>query len=328
MSTEFDLMFVKQKMAIVLSVIVINGWFFVAAPALANAEGATAQVDPAEIIAYSGEIYLTQKELDAAFTKIAEKDRLAFIRDGAKVDQVIRSLLRRKALANDAVKAGYDQSPLMPELVSLAGQKELAEKWLSEVTRNAPEADFEALAHEDFITNPDSYRTEEILDISHILIGTRERSNVEAEQLASQLRARLETDPSIYKELVMEYSDDPAKPANGGRYPETHRGQMVPAFEQAAFALKEPGQISVPVQTDYGYHIIRLNARHGNTVPDYDAVKDQAVAAAKRKYYENYRQVYLRNLSRDPIVIPDGAVEIMARRHFGEDLELAPDYAE
>ena len=317
-----------KNLIIVLCLMLVNGWTLAAAPDSANADETTAPVDPAEIIAYRGEVYLTQKELDAAFTTISEKNRLAFIRDGAKVDQVIASLLKRKALANDATKAGYDQSPLMPELVALAAQKELATNWLLQVVRNAPEADFEALAYEDYISNPDTYRTEEILDVSHILIGNQERSNMEAEQLAKLLITRLEQDPSIFRELVKEYSDDPAKVANGGRYPEMHRGQMVAAFEQAAFALKEPGQISAPVQTDYGFHVIRLNARQGNTQLDYDAVKDQAVAAARRKYYENYQKTYLRNLLSDPIVIPDGAVEIMARRHFGDDLELAPDYVE
>ena len=321
-------MFVMQKMLLVLSLSLLSGWLLVSLPGMANAEEITVQVDPAEIIAYSGEVYLTQKELDAAFTKIPEKDRLAFIRDGAKVDQVIQSLLRRKALANDATKAGYDQSPLMPELISLTAQKELAENWLREVVRNAPEADFETMAHEDYISNPDSYRTEEVLDVSHILLGNKERSNRDAELLAQLLITRLEEDPSIYKELVMEYSDDPAKAANGGRYPEMHRGQMVAAFEKAAFALEEPGQISAPVQTDYGFHIIRLNARHGNVLPDYDAVKDQAVVEAKRNYYQNYQKMYLRNLISEPIVIPEGAVDIMARRHFGENLELAPDFVE
>ena len=146
--------------------------------------------------------------------------------------------------------------------------------------------------------------------------------------MAQLLITRLEEDSSIYKELVMEYSDDPAKAANGGRYPEMHRGQMVAAFEKAAFALEEPGQISAPVQTEYGFHIIRLNARHGNVLPDYDEVKDQAVARAKRNYYQNYQKMYLRNLISEPIVIPEGAVDIMARRHFGENLELAPDFVE
>jgi len=294
----------------------------------AQAQDDEKTMDTAVIIAYSGEVFVTQAELDAAFAKIPEKNRLEFIRDGAKVDGVIRSLLRLKAIANDARKAGYDQQPLIPEMISIAGDKELAEDWMLEVIRNAPVADFEAIARESYIANPDAFRTEEILDISHILIGTEQLSKQEAEQLAQLLVSRLEKDPSLFKELVIEYSDDPAKAVNGGRYPQMHRGQMVAPFEQAAFALTEPGQIGGPVETDYGFHIIRLNGRAGNELPEFDEVKEQAVAAAQQKYYEDYQQAYLRKLMSQPIVIPEGAVEIMAKRHFGENLELAPEYIE
>lgn len=284
--------------------------------------------DPAVIIAYSGDVFVTQKELDAAFAKIPSKDRLAFIRDGAKVDGVIRSLLKLKAVANDARKAGYDQRPLIPEMIYIAGEKELAEDWIQEVMRNAPVPDFEVIAHEDYIANPDNYRTEELLDISHILIATEQLSQIEAEQLANLLISRLEKDPDIFKELVIEYSDDPAKVANGGRYPEMRRGQMVAPFEQAAFALTEPGQIGGPVKTEYGYHIIRLNDRAGNELPEFGEIEEQATELVRQKYYEDYQKAYLRKLLSQPIVIPEGAVEIMAKRHFGENLELAPDYNE
>jgi len=80
------------------------------------------------------------------------------------------------------------------------------------------------------------------------------------------------------------------------------------------------------VQTEYGFHIIRLNGRSGGQLPDYEAVRDEAVARARERYLNNYREMYLRKVLSDPVVIPEGAVEIMAKRHFGEDLELAPDY--
>jgi hypothetical protein len=71
-----------------------------------------------------------------------------------------------------------------------------------------------------------------------------------------------------------------------------------------------------------------LNKRYGNVVPEYNEVKSDAIARVKAKYLENYRQNFLRKLLSDPIVIPEAAVEIMAKRHFGENLELAPDYQE
>jgi peptidyl-prolyl cis-trans isomerase C len=102
------------------------------------------------------------------------------------------------------------------------------------------------------------------------------------------------------------------------------RGQTVQAFERAAFGLQEPGAISGPVKTQHGYHIIRLNGRSGGEIPPFEEVREQAIERARYEYLEGYRQRYLQSLLQEPIVIPDGAVEIMAKRYFGDDLEGAP----
>lgn len=284
--------------------------------------------NPGEVFAYQGDVVLTQRELDAAFSAVAEPQRLAFIRDGARVDQLVTALLRRKAVAADAERAEYAEDPLVADRVRLAAQKELAEAWLEHVVRNAPEADFEAMAREDYLVNPDRYRSPETLDVSHILIGTKERSDEEAMRLATSLHAWLEKDPGRFEELVKEYSDDSETAGTGGRYPVVARGQTVEPFERAAFGLKEPGALSRPVRTTYGYHIIRLNARSGGELLPFEEVRENAVAHVRVEYLESYRARYLQSLLTDPIVIPEGAVEIMARRHFGDDLEKAPDLAQ
>ena len=284
--------------------------------------------DAAEVFAYQGDVVLTQRELDAAFSSIPEAQRLAFIRDGARVDQLVKNLLRRKAVARDAERAEFDEDPLVADRVRLAAQKELAEAWLEHVVGNAPEADFEALAREDYLSNPDRYRPGDTLDISHILIGIEKRSDEEAKRLATSLHGWLERDPGRFAELVEEYSDDSETADTGGRYPAVSLGQTVPTFERAAFALKEPGAISEPVKTPYGYHIIRLNSRTVSELPPFEDIRVQAVEQARVEYLESYRARYLRSLVQEPIAIPEGAVEIMARRHFGENLENAPDLAQ
>lgn len=284
------------------------------------------EFDPAVVLAHQGDIVLTQQEIDAAFSKLPADEQLKFIRDGGKVDQLIRVLLTRKTIAAEATKAGYDKDPLMEARMRMEAEKELAGAWLDKVTAEAPPADFEALAREHYLAHPEEYASPVILDVSHILIGTDSRSLDEARILASRLRAELVEDRSKFDSMVDEFSDDPAKVQNGGRYPAMERGMMVKPFEAAAFGLTQPGAMSEPVKTDYGYHIIRLNARSGGKPRNYETIHDEAVALAEKRYYQSYRDNYLRRVLSEPIVVPGEAVEIMAKRHFGEDFELAPGY--
>lgn len=93
-----------------------------------------------------------------------------------------------------------------------------------------------------------------------------------------------------FAELAKEYSDDPGSAQNGGSLGIFGKGQMVPEFEQAAFSLK-PGEISEPVKSDFGYHIILLNGI-ANAAPDNMQVdashilfKVEASSATKDKIY-------------------------------------------
>ena len=79
--------------------------------------------DPSEVFAYQGGVVLTQQELDAAFSAIPEAQRLAFIRDGGKVDQLVKTLLRRKSVAADAERADYEEQAPVAESHESAVQR-------------------------------------------------------------------------------------------------------------------------------------------------------------------------------------------------------------
>lgn len=84
--------------------------------------------------------------------------------------------------------------------------------------------------------------------VRHILVEKEE----EAVEIINQLE-----NGADFTELASEKSIDPGSASNGGVYDYFPRGRMVPQFEEVAFTL-EPGKISEPVQTDYGYHIIEV----------------------------------------------------------------------
>jgi len=284
--------------------------------------------DPQQVFAYQGDAIITQTAIDAAFSRIPEDNRLLFVRDGAKVDKLLRSLLQTEVVAVDAEKSGYADDPVVRERMALAARAELAQAWVEEQANRIPPADYAAMAHEDYLAHPEKYMTAPTVDVTHILIGTKERTAEDALALAKQLRAKLSTDPSLFDEMVKDYSDDPSAAGNRGKFRKVKPGQMVEPFERVAFSMTAPGQISDPVETEFGYHLIRLDRRWEPDLIPFDEIKDQVEAKMKAKHIDSYRKAFMQKLLLEPIVIPEGAVEVMARRYFGEDLEEAPIFTE
>jgi peptidyl-prolyl cis-trans isomerase D len=119
----------------------------------------------------------------------------------------------------------------------------------------------------------DLHVTPEQVRASHILLSTEgkdeEAVRQEAERLLAQVRGGAD-----FADLARKHSDDDLSAERGGDLDLFGRGRMVPAFEQAAFAL-EPGQISDLVRSEYGYHIIKVTERREETVRSFEEVRPQ-----------------------------------------------------
>jgi len=131
------------------------------------------------------------------------------------------------------------------------------------------------------------------LDVSHLLIGynsasrkLNDRTREEAETLVNTLSDEINADN--FTELVMEYSDDGSKENNSGNLGWAKVGRWVEAFENAAYDL-EPGEISGPVETPFGFHIIKLNERREIPVPPFEDVKADLIELA----YGRWRQTFI-----------------------------------
>ncbi|WP_299641827.1 peptidylprolyl isomerase [uncultured Ruegeria sp.] len=105
---------------------------------------------------------------------------------------------------------------------------------------------------------------EDEFDASHILVETEEE--------AKALKAQLD-DGADFAELAREKSTGPSGP-NGGALGWFGKGQMVPEFEEAVIAL-EKGQVSEPVQTQFGWHLVKLNDKRKTEAPELGAVRDE-----------------------------------------------------
>jgi peptidyl-prolyl cis-trans isomerase C len=146
--------------------------------------------------------------------------------------------------------------------------------------------------------NKPRFRQEDSVHASHILIRVPEQADA-----AAKAKAKAQADDLLaqikkggdFAGLAKKFSQDPGSAPNGGDLGFFNKGQMVPAFEQAAFGLK-PGQTSGVVETPFGYHIIRVSeTKAGRDLP-YDEVKAQIEDYLKQQARDQKSQEFVDRL--------------------------------
>jgi peptidyl-prolyl cis-trans isomerase C len=118
-----------------------------------------------------------------------------------------------------------------------------------------------------------SLKSDEEVRARHILVVGKDKAREVYEKLAHG---------SDFAQLAREYSKDPGSKDQGGDLGFFGRGQMVPQFEEAAFRLKK-GEVSEPFESQFGWHIVRLDDRRQRSAPAFEAVKERVVASMIHK---------------------------------------------
>jgi peptidyl-prolyl cis-trans isomerase C len=186
----------------------------------------------------------------------------------AEVDEQLRQI-RQQFPSEEEFKKALSARSMSVERLRADARTELAiSKMMQAEVSSAPPAS-DADAREFYDKNPEKFKQGELVRASHILVKVDEAANADVKKQARTKidavlkRAKAGED---FATLAREHSQDGSAQA-GGDLDYFPRGQMVPAFEQAAFALK-PGQISDVVTTQFGYHIIKVTDRKAaSTVP-------------------------------------------------------------
>jgi len=139
-------------------------------------------------------------------------------------------------------------------------------------------------SHKDKFQQPEERRA------SHILVASEKIGKDKARAKAAELLKEVQKTPSAFAELAKKNSDDPGSAAKGGDLGFFGRGMMVKSFDDAAFSQKE-GEISGVVESDFGFHIIKVTGIHAGKEKPLADVKAEIEAelkktAASRKFAE------------------------------------------
>ncbi|KNZ42132.1 peptidylprolyl isomerase [Acetobacterium bakii] len=202
-------------------------------------------------------------DLDALIKQLPQEQANQFLsREGRR--QLLEELIAQELFYLEAKEAKVDESEEFKKMVKDAEEKllktHMIAKFMMDVT--IPDEDVEKFYNE----NPEQFIAPDSVRASHILLPT--------EQQAIDIIAEIKAGKS-FEDAAKEYSVCPSKD-NAGDLSYFSRGQMVPEFEEAAFALEIGEMTEVPVKTQFGYHVIKLTDRKETQTIPYDAIKDNA----------------------------------------------------
>lgn len=224
-------------------------------------------------------------ELGLEATEPAIESQMANIRGQFDSDEAFREALEQQNLSETALRDNIRVQLAIDRLV----QQEVSAN--IEITEEDKRTFYE--------NNQQLFGQGATVEASHILIQTQGLS--EDEQTDARTRAEAIREDVVggadFHEVAQEQSEGPSA-ANGGRLGSFQRGQMVPAFEEAAFAM-EPGEISEVVESQFGYHIILVTDKSEGSTQSYDAAEQQIEQYLTQQENNEALQSYVNRLRAD-----------------------------
>ena len=201
-----------------------------------------------KVLAKVGEKELTQEDLQDFIASLPPEYAQQLAGLGEEV--LVEELINQELLYQDALERRLDESPAYKMEMDKLGKEVLKGIAINEVLQKAQPSEAELKEH--YGANKENYQEPEKVAASHILVEDLEK----AQEIKEKLNAG-----GDFNELALEFSTCPSK-ENGGALGLFERGRMVPEFEEVAFEMAL-GEISEPVKSQFGYHIIQVD----NKVP-------------------------------------------------------------
>lgn len=252
-----------------------------------------AALPPDAVLAERGAAKITRADYELELTRLPPDLRPGFATSEKRVADLLTRMLVTKELAIQAEETGVAREPYNAARLAYELERAKAQLRVAQMDKEAGDAfereraSFEKRARELYRTQPQRFTTPERVQASHLLFLSQKHSAAEAMALAAKARARIVAGEDFAK-VAGEVSEDPGSRQEGGKLPPFARGEMDPAFEQAAFALAV-GELSQPVVSKFGVHLIVVQSR----TPEHRESWEEAgpkIMAELREQYVNARR--------------------------------------
>ncbi len=211
---------------------------------------------------------LTEADMRQAETEIGSE--LGSLPEQTRRRVLVEYLIETQLLADAAEGAKLNAGPAFDERLAYWKRRAMREAFFETSVKGAIKDDDARKYYDDQVK---SLKPEEEVQARHILVDAEDK----AKELTEKVKAGAD-----FVALAKENSKDPGSKEDGGMLGFFGRNQMVPEFEKAAFGLKK-GEVSAPVKSQFGWHIIKLEDRREKKPPPFEQVKDRLVGSLVHK---------------------------------------------
>lgn len=258
------------------------------------------QAQDQSYVAKIGNKKITMADLNRIIGYYDQEQQKVIEKNPQLKETILWQVIQGTVVSKIAKEKGFDKKPEIKSQQELMINNFLASQYLQkEIIEKITISEAKARAY--YKDHPEAFKNPEMIRARHILFkaepGASDEDKNKIKAKAAEVLEKLKKGEDFIK-LAAEVSDDLGTKAKGGDLDFFPKGTMIPAFEEAAFSLK-PGELSNIVETEYGYHIIKLEEKKEPLLEPYETikekVKDQALQEMRKTAVTEFVEKSLKN---------------------------------
>lgn len=272
--------------------------------------------DDSTVIAKQGAATVLPIDVDAHVATMRPQLRAGFINSPKRIEQMLSQMLLRKNLAIQARELGIDKDPIVQREIESAAESILMRRRIELFREQLEVPDLAQLVKERYLAEAAKFRTDDQAEVVHLLLKTGpNRDDAEARKQLMQWREDVLAGKAELEDLAEKYSDEPAAKSTRGLLKKAGLSQYVQPFSQAVRELRNPKDLSMPVKTDFGWHLIELRSFEPGRQLAFEEVEDALLAAERDKYLAAEQEKFISQLQELPIEASEASIAPLRERY-------------
>ena len=278
------------------------------------------------VLIQQGQVTVTLADFVAYLDwRVPAEDQRGVLASPSRIEGLLESIVLMEGFLHRMRETGALDDPDVQAGLYQAAARQARTMYRQRLIRELELDSYETQARELYMVEPERFISLDTIDFDHILIAVDEtRDAVSAMRRAADAYDAL-ADGQPFEDVAATYSDDPGFQEHRGKFENVPLESLVPAVSEAAEAL-DVGELSVPVQSRFGWHVFRLTSVNDAEQMSWEEARPIAEEIARERHLSQAYERRLREINNAPMQFADGAVKTILDHYGIEGFDMSiPD---